>query len=41
MKMDKSLETKQDWYVKATLKKKALIMVKNLPLLQDWKVLGP
>ena len=33
-------ETKQDWYVKATHKKKALIMVKLSLLLQDYKVLG-
>ena len=38
--MVKYQETKQDRYVKATLKKTELIMVKILPLLQDWNVLG-
>ena len=34
-------ETKQDWFVKATLKKKAFIMVKLFLLLQDWNMSGP
>ena len=40
MKMEKYQETKKDWYVKATLKKQASIIVKLFPLLQYWKVLG-
>ena len=39
--MENSLETRQDQYVKFILKKKVLIMVKPLPLLQHQKVLEP
>ena len=35
MKMEKFVEIKQDWFVKATLNKKVLTMVKHFPLLQD------